>query len=198
MEKPDLTVEWVELSTLTPYENNAKLHDEINISAICESIKENGFRYPILAWHNEDGVAVIVSGHGRACAAERLGMRSVPVMWCDDLDDAHRRELCAVDNQTTMMTGFDQNLMGYELDVLSDVFDMSRFGFEVTIDDGFGTDFELPDDDEPQKKTVTLSMSTDMFSEFEEILSGIDSVRYIDGNVTANKVLEVLSRWAER
>ena len=80
MEKPDLAVQWVPLETLTPYENNSKIHDEANVSAIAESIRENGFRFPITAWHNEEGVAVIVSGHGRAMASKKLGLKPCP--WC--------------------------------------------------------------------------------------------------------------------
>lgn len=198
MGKPDLTVSWVPLETLTPYENNSKIHDDANVSAIAESIRENGFRFPITAWHNEEGVAVIVSGHGRAMAAKGLGLKTVPVVWCDDLDDAHRRLLAAVDNQATTMTGYDENVRAYELDTLSDCFDLDNFGFEFQLDEGFGTDFELSDEEAPQSKTVTLQMSGEMFERMEEILGKLDQSRYCEGNSHANKILEVLERWDAR
>ena len=121
----EVKVERVPLASLKAYDGNAKRHDNANIEAIESSIKEFGFRNPIIAWHNEDGVAEIVAGHGRALAAQRLGIQEVPVVFVDDLDDAQRRMLTLADNQTTLMTGWE------ELDALSDVFDVEGFGFDI-------------------------------------------------------------------
>lgn len=78
--KSEVKVEWVPLASLKAYDGNAKKHDSANVEAIANSIEEFGFRNPILAWHNEDGIAEIVAGHGRAAAAKRLRMESVPVV----------------------------------------------------------------------------------------------------------------------
>lgn len=129
----DMRVESVPLETLKPYDNNAKMHTPEQIEAVGNSIREFGFRNPIIAWHNEDGVAEIVAGHARAAAAKAMGMDVVPVVFCDDLSDAQRRALTLVDNQTTMMTGWDDDMLAYELDVLSDDFDMSEFGFTDAV-----------------------------------------------------------------
>ena len=127
----DMKVEQVPLDALKPYDGNAKKHTNAQISSVENSIKEFGFKNPILAWHNEDGVPEIVAGHGRAIAAKNLGMENVPVIFVDDLSDAQRRALTLVDNQTTMMTGWDDSQLDYELDILSDDFDMSDFGFDL-------------------------------------------------------------------
>lgn len=121
----------VPLRSLKAYDGNAKKHDNANIDAIANSISEFGFRSPILAWHNEDGVAEIVAGHGRAAAAKKLGMETVPVIFVDDLDDAQRRMLTLADNQTTLMTGWDCIQLDVELDSLKDVFDVESFGFDL-------------------------------------------------------------------
>lgn len=128
--KSEVKVEWVPLASLKAYDGNAKKHDSANVEAIANSIEEFGFRNPILAWHNEDGIAEIVAGHGRAAAAKKLRMESVPVVFVDDLSDAQRRMLTLADNQTTLMTGWDEAQLAEELDALRDVFDIEGFGFE--------------------------------------------------------------------
>ena len=70
-------------------------------------------------------------------------MEEVPVVFADDLTDAQRRALTLVDNQTTVMTGWDEDMLAYELDVLAQDFDMSDFGFECDLSDC------MAEDDEP-------------------------------------------------
>ena len=103
--QPRLHVDWVPTAELVPYAGNAKVHTDEQISEICESIKEFGFSDPVGAWHDADGHAVIVEGHGRVLAARELGMDTVPVVWLDHLDDEGRRAYGLVHNQLTMDTG---------------------------------------------------------------------------------------------
>ena len=142
----------VPLEQLKPYDNNAKRHTREQLAAVEASIREFGFRNPIIAWHNEDGVAEIVAGHARAAAAKAIGMPSAPVVFCDDLTDAQRRALTLVDNQTTMMTGWDDDMLAYELDVLAQDFDMGELGFAEVGEDA--TD-AIGEEAEPRRKQVT-------------------------------------------
>lgn len=153
----EVKVELVPLASLKAYDGNAKRHDNANIEAIENSIKEFGFRNPIIAWHNEDGVPEIVAGHGRALAAQRLGIQEVPVVFVDDLDDAQRRMLTLADNQTTLMTGWDFGQLDVELDALGDLFDVTSFGFEATESDiDLSSAFEQTSDcGNHEQKTVT-------------------------------------------
>ena len=130
----EVRVERVPLASLKAYDGNAKRHDNANIEAIEASIKEFGFRNPIIAWHDEDGVAEIVAGHGRALAAQRLGIQEVPVVFVDDLSDAQRRMLTLADNQTTLMTGWDEAQLESELDALASVFEVEDFGFSFDLE----------------------------------------------------------------
>lgn len=195
----NMKVESVPLASLKPYDNNAKRHTKEQIEAVANSIREFGFRNPIIAWRNEDGVAEIVAGHARAKAAESIGMDEIPVVFCDDLTDAQRRALTLTDNQTTMMTGWDDDMLAYELDTLAGEFDMSALGFDSEVtEDMCGDDFELPDTDGPQFKTVSLRMSQDMFDEYSHALSGVTETRYSEGNEDANRLMEVIARWEGR
>lgn len=52
----------INLSELTPYENNAKLHPEEQIEQIKKSIEQFGNDDPIAVWGKDN---IIVEGHGR-------------------------------------------------------------------------------------------------------------------------------------
>jgi ParB-like chromosome segregation protein Spo0J len=58
-----------ELTTIKPYENNPRLNDDA-VDAVAASIKEFGFRQPIVV--DKDGV--IICGHTRYKAAIKLGL----------------------------------------------------------------------------------------------------------------------------
>ena len=152
---PELEVVKVPIEELVPYSGNAKLHPLTQIDQIAASIQEFGFNSPLLAWHNDDGEPVIVAGHGRLMAAESLGMKELPVVFLDHMDDEQRRAYTLVDNQLTMNSGFDMTLLSNELDMITDI-DMSQFDF--IIDEPTGDDFgefddeefeELPQDEKP-------------------------------------------------
>ena len=129
MRETELKIEEIPIEELVPYENNAKRHTREQIAAVEASIREFGFRAPCIVWRNDDGRPEVVAGHARITAAKNLGLKRVPCVSCDDLTDAQRRALTLADNQTTMMTGWDEDLLSYELDTLSMDFDMTDFGF---------------------------------------------------------------------
>ena len=145
----ELEVVRIPIEELKPYDNNAKLHTREQIGAVEASIREFGFRNPVIAWHNEDGIAEIVAGHARTTAARNLGMEEVPCIFVDDLTDAQRRALTLADNQTTMMTGFDEDMLAYELDVLADEFDMADFGFADSLGEAI-EDVDVEKDEVPE------------------------------------------------
>lgn len=153
----EVRVERVPLASLKAYDGNAKRHDNENIEAIENSIKEFGFRNPIIAWHNEDGVPEIVAGHGRALAAQRLGIQEVPVVFVDDLSDAQRRMLTLADNQTTLMTGWDETQLESELDALASVFEVEDFGFSFDLEREFEEE-PAEEENRPFGKYVVMSV----------------------------------------
>ena len=109
---------------LIPYENNPR-KNELAIDKVAESIKEFGFKVPIVV----DANNVIVTGHTRLKAAKKLGITTVPVIKADDLTDEQIKAFRLVDNKTAEFAEWDFNKLQAELDELSDI-DMSIFGFE--------------------------------------------------------------------
>ena len=127
-----LKIEYVPISTIKPYKNNAKLHPKEQIEQIKKSMQEFGNIDPIGVWHNE-----VVEGHGRLEAAKQLGMETIPIIRLDDLTDEQRKVYALIHNQLTINTGFDIELLSAELEEISSI-DMSEFDFN--IGEGFNLD----------------------------------------------------------
>lgn len=111
------------IGDLVPYENNPRLNDQA-VDAVANSIKEFGFRVPVVI--DKDGV--IVAGHTRVKAAEKLKMKKVPCIVVDDLTEEQVREFRLMDNKTSELAEWDFDEMKKELDEIKGI-DMSDFGF---------------------------------------------------------------------
>lgn len=123
-----LAIEYVDINSIKPYKNNAKLHPDEQIEQICNSIREMGFNDPIGVWNDE-----VVEGHGRLLAAEKLGMKEVPIIRLDGLTDEQRRAYALAHNKLTMNSGFDIELLEIELAEIETI-DMTLLGFDEAND----------------------------------------------------------------
>jgi site-specific DNA-methyltransferase (adenine-specific) len=150
-----LEIEMVSVDELKPYEGNAKIHDNRNVGQIASSIEEFNFADPIAAWHNDKGESVIIEGHGRLLAAQRLGIKELPVIYLDYLTDEQRRAYTIVHNSTTMSTGFDMDALAVELEGLEVDFDMTMFDFDVTFPEDEEADLEPIEADEDELPEIS-------------------------------------------
>ena len=156
---PELEIHVLPVADLVPYAHNAKLHPEKQVEELTESIGDFGFCDPISVWHNEQGQAEIVEGHGRVLALQKMGIDTAPVIFLDHLTDEQRRIYTHVHNQTTLSSGFDYETLVEDMDNLNA--DWNAYGFEeydYKAGD-FGTEFDLPDGDAPAFKTVQLHLT---------------------------------------
>lgn len=113
---------------LMPYARNARTHSDDQVAQIAASIAEFGFTNPILA--GSDGI--IVAGHGRLAAAQKLGLDVVPVVVLDHLSATQRRALVIADNRIAENAGWDDAMLRIEIATLQDDdFDVSLTGFDV-------------------------------------------------------------------
>lgn len=137
------------LEELREYENNPRNNDGA-VDAVAESIKQFGFKVPIVI--DTDGV--IIAGHTRRKAAEKLGLEVVPCIVADDLTPEQIKAFRLADNKTSELAGWDFEKLEAELAELAEI-DMSAFGFikneEVNIDDFF----EDAEPKEKEPKTIT-------------------------------------------
>ena len=116
-------IKQMKLSDIYPYENNPRLNDA-SVDAVAASIKEFGFRSPIIV----DKDMVIIAGHTRYKAAGRLGLKTVPVIVAADLTDEQVKAYRLADNKVGETSLWDYDLLDVELDDITG-FDMSDFGF---------------------------------------------------------------------
>ena len=114
------------VSELVPYEKNPRKISEDAINAVAESIKEFGFKNPILIDKNN----VIVAGHTRRLASLKLGLEEVPCVVVDDLTPQQIKALRLADNKTNELADWDFGELDLELEGLEDM-DMERFGFDM-------------------------------------------------------------------
>jgi ParB-like chromosome segregation protein Spo0J len=120
---------------LIPYHGNARVHPAEQVEQLKASIAEFGFVNPILIGDDD----VIIAGHGRLLAAQKLGITEVPVIVLAHLTEAQRRALVLADNRIAQNAGWDERLLAAELDALrAEGFDLEVMGFSDTeIEDLF-------------------------------------------------------------
>ncbi len=171
---------------LLPYARNARTHSEDQVAQIAASIVEFGFTNPILA--GSDGI--IVAGHGRLTAAQKLGLEVVPVVVLDHLTPTQRRALIIADNRIAENAGWDDAMLRVELDALrDDDFDLSLTGFDADaladlFDGDEGDTGQTGDDEVPESQDAVISRPGDVW-----LLGGH---RVLCGDATDAKSYEVL------
>lgn len=118
----------VAVSSLKPYERNAKIHGAEQIEKLKDSIREFGFLTPCLI----DAEYNLIAGHGRVMAAKALGMDKVPCVFIEGLSEAQRRAYVLADNRLGELGEWDMALVAEELQALSDTgFNVEFTGFDI-------------------------------------------------------------------
>ena len=123
-----MQIKEVAVYKLIPYAKNSRTHSPEQVGQIAASIKEFGFRNPILV----DGVGII-AGHGRLLAAQKLGLDQVPTIDCSDMTESQKKAYIIADNKLALNADWDTNLLSIELEYLSE----NGFNLEVL---GFNTE----------------------------------------------------------
>ncbi|MBX3405020.1 MAG: ParB N-terminal domain-containing protein [Phycisphaeraceae bacterium] len=120
-----MKVEQWSIERVRPYERNPR-KNEGGIEAVARSISEFGFRVPIVV----DAQGVIIAGHTRLKAAERLGLSKVPVHVARELTAEQARALRLADNRLHELSQWDMDLLPVELLGLQESgFDLSLLGW---------------------------------------------------------------------
>jgi len=121
-----MEVELRKLTDIRPYDKNPR-DNEAAVEAVARSIQEFGFRQPIVV----DAEGVIIVGHTRLKAAQRLGLESVPVHVAEGLTPEQVRAYRLADNATADLAAWDYELLPIELGELKDAgVDLGLIGFD--------------------------------------------------------------------
>lgn len=135
---------------LKPYENNPRLNEDA-VDLVAASIDEFGFKQPIVV----DKDLIIIAGHTRWKAAQKLGLETVPCIQADDLTPAQVKAYRLADNKVAEAAQWDLDALKFELEELDNMdFDMEPFGFETeTFDE------QIAEDDNFEAELPTAPMT---------------------------------------
>ena len=137
------------LDELVPYENNPR-DNEGAVDYVAESIKEFGFKVPIIIDKNN----IIVAGHTRYKASKKLGINKVPCLVADDLTDEQIKAFRLADNKVAEIATWDFDKLDLELSALE--MNMELFGFEanddVEVQEALEDEFDVEVPEEPKAK----------------------------------------------
>jgi hypothetical protein len=126
-----MIVELVLIDDLTLDPKNARRHDDKNLRAIAESLKQFGQRKPIVVWGR-----TVVAGNGTLVAARSLGWKEIQVArvpddWSVDKVTAY----ALADNRSAELAVWDDQVLTEQLKELELAdWDVEALGFEATVE----------------------------------------------------------------
>lgn len=142
-----LKIEYRKVGELLPYARNARTHSDTQVSQLAASIKEFGFNNPVAI----DADGMILCGHGRVMAAQKLGLTEVPTVCLSHLSDTQKKAYILADNKLALNAGWDNDMLKVELEDLKfSNFDLDLVGFSTEeLDEIMNQDEEpeVEDDD---------------------------------------------------
>jgi len=159
-----MKIEMVPIERVIPYARNPRVNTEKAISAVAGSLKQFGFRQPIVVDHE----MVIVVGHTRLLAAQRLGMKEVPVHVAEGLTAEEIKAYRITDNKVAEFSEWDEGLLKLEMvDLQNAGYPLLETGFEMhEIDTKLNAGETKPEgfeDEVPEPPVVPASQRGDMF-----------------------------------
>lgn len=120
------------IGCIFPYDKNPRDNSR-SIDRVAESIREFGFLQPIVC----DANGVILAGHTRYAAAQKLGLSEVPVLFARNLTPNQARAYRLADNKVGEESKWLEDVLSSELEAVAlddGLFDASVFGFDTSAE----------------------------------------------------------------
>lgn len=184
------------VADLIPYEDNPRDNDGA-VGYVIKSIEEFGFKVPIVV----DKDNIVVTGHTRLKAAKGLGLKEVPTIVAGDLSEEQVKAFRLADNKTSEFAEWDWNVLEKELAELefefgSEKLESMGFEFERIDPDDFGTDFELPEGEQGEMRTMSFQLHFKQKETIEYALGLVeDGETFGNENKNGNALYGVVSEW---
>lgn len=136
---PANKIEMRNVSELVPYANNSRTHSPQQVGQIAASINEWGWTMPVLV----DEKGMLIAGHGRIMAAQKMGIKEVPTMTATGWTEAQKKAYVIADNKLALNADWNIELLKIELQGLQELdFDLELTGFDLGELDDFISDGE--------------------------------------------------------
>lgn len=120
-------IQYINLNDIVPYANNPRNNDGEAVDRVAASIKEYGFNVPIVI----DKDNVIITGHTRYKAANKLKLDEVPCIRAEHLSPAQVKAYRIADNKVSEYATWDYDMLTVEFEQLQELdFDIDLTGFE--------------------------------------------------------------------
>jgi site-specific DNA-methyltransferase (adenine-specific) len=197
MEK--INIEYRAIDGLKPYKNNPRKNDGA-VAAVAESIKEFGFKVPVII----DANGEIIAGHTRLKAAVKLGLTEVPCIRADDLTAKQVKAFRLADNKTAELAEWDLSALDLELADLDLSLDMSAFGFDLGVKgDVFGDEFNLKSGDKDPFQTMSITFSDEQAQTIKDAIAEMRKTKKykeygetsLNKNTNGNALYLVVAEW---
>ena len=128
MQTQTFEIQWGPVDRPIPYARNAREIPQVAVDKVAASLQEFGWRQPIVV----DTEGVVVVGHVRLKAAQKLGWAQVPVHVAADLTPAQIKAYRLMDNRSHEEASWDDELLRLEMEELQGTgLDLGLTGFEL-------------------------------------------------------------------
>lgn len=122
----DLKLERWPVDRFSAHKRTLRKNDH-SVERMVDSIREFGFKIPLLV----RSVGEIIDGHLRLKAARKMGLPNVPVILCDEWNDAQVKAFRLLANRSATWAQWDWGLVALEIQELKELdFDLALTGFD--------------------------------------------------------------------
>ena len=186
-----MKIEIADINSITPYENNPRKLSDKAIETVAMSLKEYGFRQPIVV----DKDRIIVVGHTRFRASKKIGLKEVPITIADNLTPEQINAYRIADNRTSQESEWDFSLLQQEFHNLLDLnFNLELTGFNDSELENYITfekdiDIDLPFLNSADKEPFQQISFILHDSQVEIVKNAVDYIKKqnIDDSINDNK-----------
>lgn len=198
MSQSKLKITYKPTEDLIPYARNSRTHSAAQIAQIAASIREFGWRNPILI----DGENGIIAGHGRVLAALKLGIDQVPTLDGSDMTEIQKRMYVIADNKIALNADWDEEILALELDELESLgADLDILGFDDEELNGLMDDNDDSLNEYTNKIQAPTYLPSDEIAELNELYNTTKSAELkqkIDMSDIDNEIKDFLRMAADR
>lgn len=164
----------VSIDKIKPYENNPRDNDNA-VEGVAKSIKAYGWQQPIVV----DKENVIIVGHTRYRAAQKLGMKTVPVLVADKLNEQQVKAYRLADNKTGENAIWDNKKLLKELESLDEKV-YTGFKESSIFSEVLDESDKSPVLENDKGITYSMNISTQNKQAFEKIKNYVDEVLSVE------------------
>ena len=197
-----MQIQTIKISEIKLNPNNPRLIKDDKFNKLVRSIQDFPEMLkirPIVV--NSD--MVILGGNMRFKACKEAGLKEVPIIIADSLNEEQQREFLIKDNTSGGEWDFEMLANEWDVDQLED-WGLDVGGFDVDADD-MTDDFSLPDGDKAPFQQMTFTLADEQAEQIKNAIEDIkatEEYKYAETmgneNSNGNALYLIIMQWAEQ